>query len=140
MKLEALHEGQYLRILWNEESRIIGTDWKEMTSEMTTEEFKANLTLFATQVESKKAPSILVDVTKFRHKVQPEVQPWRIKNISTRYSAAGVRRFAFLSARSADSTKHEQVRGGREISHSRLRDHQQQAVAWLTDKSGHEVA
>lgn|SRR5262249_19358096 len=101
MKPETLHEGQYLRILWDEESRIIGIDWKETTSAMTTEEFKADLMLFATHVEFKKAPSILVDVTKFRHKMQPEVQEWRVKNISTRYAAAGVRRFAFLFPKGA---------------------------------------
>jgi len=26
----------------------------------------------------------------------PDVQPWRVKNISNRYAAAGVERFAFL--------------------------------------------
>jgi hypothetical protein len=56
---------------------------------MTDEEFKAELTLFAGQVEQKKARGILVDVSRFRHKPGPEVRPWRIKNISNRYYAAG---------------------------------------------------
>jgi hypothetical protein len=63
---------------------------------MSIEEFKADLTLFAAHVEQKRAPAILVDVGKFRHKPAPEVQEWRVKNISNRYNAAGVRRFAFL--------------------------------------------
>ena len=96
MTLEQLYEGPYLRILWDENSKIIGIDWKETTAAMTNEEFKAVLMLFATHVEFKRALGILVDVIKFRHKVQPEVQEWRVKNISTRYAAAGVRRFAFL--------------------------------------------
>jgi len=37
-----------------------------------------------------------VDVRRFRHKPGLDLQPWRVKNISPRYSAAGVRRFAFL--------------------------------------------
>ena len=96
MTPELLHEGPYLRILWDEKSRIIAIEWKESTSAMTTEEFKTDLMLFATHVELKKARSILVDVSKFRHQMQPEVQQWRVQNISTRYAAAGVGRFAFL--------------------------------------------
>ena len=96
MKPHQLHEGQYLRILWDEKARIIGIEWKEATAAMTSEEFKTDLLLFATYVEMNKAPSILVDVSKFRHKIEPQVQRWRLMNISTRYSAAGVQRFAFL--------------------------------------------
>ena len=42
------------------------------------------------------AHGILVDVADFHHKIGPGVQEWRIENISSRYAAAGVRRFAFL--------------------------------------------
>jgi hypothetical protein len=42
--------------------------------------FYAELTFFAGHVEKKKAPGILVDVTKFRHKMAPDVQKWRVKN------------------------------------------------------------
>ena len=91
-----LHEDKFFKIVWDENTRTIGIDWKEATSSMTDEEFKAQLTLFAGQVEQKKAQGILVDINNFRHRPGPDVQPWRIKNISNRYSAAGVERFAFL--------------------------------------------
>ena len=90
MQLELLHEGRFLQILWDEKTRIISVDWKEATSAMTAEEFKADLTLFATYVETKKARGILVDVSKFRHKMEPEVQQWRVKNISTHGTARQV--------------------------------------------------
>jgi hypothetical protein len=96
MDLTQLHEDEFLRILWNGRAKIIGIDWKEATSAMTDEEFKAELTLFAGHAEQKKARGILVDVSRFRHKPGSDVQPWRVKNISNRYSAAGVGRFAFL--------------------------------------------
>ncbi len=96
MQPEQLHEDDFLRILWDEKTRIIGIDWKESTSAMSGEEFKAELTLFADYVERKKAPGILVDVNKFHHKMAPDVNQWRVKNISSRYNAAGVKRFAFL--------------------------------------------
>ena len=91
-----LHEDKFFKILWDESTQIIGIDWKEATSAMTDEQFKAELTLFAGHVEQKKARGILVDVSGFRHKPGPDMQPWRVNNISNRYSAAGVRRFAFL--------------------------------------------
>src|SRR5258708_36077857 len=63
---------------------------------MTDEDFKMELTLFAKQVEERRAPRILIDVSKFHHRPGAEIGEWRLKNISTRYNAAGVRRFAFL--------------------------------------------
>lgn len=96
MKTQQLHDDTFLRILWNDESRVIGIDWKEATSSMTDEDLKKEPTLFADHVEAKKAHGIRVDVARFRHKPGPDMEEWRLKNISGRYYAAGVRRFAFL--------------------------------------------
>lgn len=96
MSATQIRDAEFLTIWWDEATRIIGIDWKETTAAMTDEQFKAELTLFAGQVEQKKALGILVDVSRFRHRPGPDVQPWRVKNISNRYSAAGVGRFAFL--------------------------------------------
>ena len=51
-----LHD-KFLKILWDNPSRIIGIDWKETTAEMSDEEFKADLTTFG-YVEQKKADGI----------------------------------------------------------------------------------
>ena len=56
MKPALLHEDKYLRILWDAQTRIISIDWKASTSEMTDEDFKTELTLFAEQVEDQGAP------------------------------------------------------------------------------------
>lgn len=96
MQPEQIHEDRFLRILWDKDTKIIRIDWKEATSAMTSEEFKAELMIFATHVEQKKAFAILVDVARFQHKMSPDVQAWRVENISSRYNAAGVKRFAFL--------------------------------------------
>ena len=101
MQTTQLHEDKFLTILWEESTQIIGIDWKEATSAMTDEQFKAELTLFAGHVEHKKARGILVDVSRFRHKPGPDVHPWRVKNISNRYAAAGVKRQAFLFPKGA---------------------------------------
>src|SRR5258708_27828521 len=102
MQTTQLHEDKFLEISWEEKARIIGIDWKEATSLMTDEEFKAALTLFAGHVEQKKARGILVDVSCFRHKPGPEVQPWRVKNISNRYAPAGGKRQAFLFSKGGE--------------------------------------
>jgi hypothetical protein len=99
-----LYEDKFFKIFWDESARIIGIDWKEATSSMTDEEFKAEMTLFAGQVEQKKALGILVDVSRFRHKPGPDVQPWRVKNISNRYYAASVTQFWLRSVQAAIPT------------------------------------
>src|SRR5215470_2444494 len=101
MQAIQLHEDKFLKISWEEKARVIGIDWKEATSSMTDEDFKAALTLFAGHVEQKKARGILVDVSRFRHKPGPEVQPWRVKTsrIVTPLQALSVRRFFFRRVR-----------------------------------------
>ena len=96
MKPQQLHENKFHNILWDDHSRVIRLDWREGTSSMTGEDFKTELTLFADHVEAKKAHGILVDVAGFRHKPGPDIEEWRLKNISGRYEGGGVRRFAFL--------------------------------------------
>ncbi len=132
MNNEQLHDGPYLRIFWEEGPRIIGIEWKETTAAMTTDEFKAALTLFATHVESKKAPSILVEVPNFRPRVQPEMQQWRVQNISTRYNSAGVKRFAFLFPAGAQIPAAMNQSAPEEKFQIRAFDDRQTAEAWLT--------
>ena len=96
-----LHEDEFLRVLWDEELLVIGIDWKEATAAMTDKDFRAELTLFVGYVEEKKARGILVDVSKFRHQMAADAQQWRVKNISTRHDAAGIKRFAFLFPKNA---------------------------------------
>lgn len=101
MQPTTLHDDQFLQILWDDKSRIISIKWKEATASMTDENFKDELFLFAGYVEQKKAPGILVDICEFRHKMSPTVREWRVRNISSRYNAAGVQRFAFLLPRAS---------------------------------------
>ena len=96
MPAAMLHDGRFLKIFWDAGTRIIGIEWKDSTAAMTGEDFKAALEMFAGHVEAQRARGILVDVAQFRHKVTPGVQEWRVRNISNRYAAAGVERFAFL--------------------------------------------
>src|SRR5262245_66181241 len=131
MKTQQLYDDTFLRILWDDESRVIGIDWKEATSSMTGEEFKKELKLFADHVEAKKAHGILVDVAHFRHKPGPDMQEWRVKNISGRYYAAGVVRFAFLFPVGAPIPPMMNQSSPGEKFGTRAFNAAEEAVAWL---------
>lgn len=130
-----LHDDQFLKILWDANTGIIRIDWKEATSSMSDEQFKTELTLFAGHAEKKKARGILVDVNRFRHRMAPAVQEWRVKNISTRYSAAGVTRFAFLFPENSHipPTMNQSSLG--EDFQTRAFTNRDEAMAWLLDAS-----
>jgi len=130
-----LFEDKFLGIWWDEGMRIIGIDWKEATSTMTEEEFRAELTIFAKYVEEKKAPAILVDVSRFRHQPAPDFQPWRVKNISNRYNTAGVKKEVFLFPKNAPIPPQMNQSAAGEEFLTRAFDDREQAVAWLTAKA-----
>ena len=130
MQTTQLHDEKFFKVFWDERTRIIGIDWKETTSSMTDEEFKTALTVFAGHVEQKKARGILVEVSRFRHRPGPDVQPWRVKNISNRYSAAGVGRFAFLFPEGAQVPQMQSAPGENFLT-ATFNDIQK-AEAWLT--------
>ena len=130
MKTQQLHEDNFAKILWDDQSRVIRIDWKEATSSMTDAEFKKELSLFADHAEVKKAHGILVDVAGFRHKPGPEIQEWRIKNISGRYYAAGVRGFAFLFPESVATPPPMKSSPGEKFE-TRVFNAAEEALAWL---------
>jgi len=69
---------------------------------------------------------------RFRHKIGPAVHEWRIKNISTRYSAAGVRRFAFLLPAHPPVPQMMNQSSPGESFVTRGFNSAEQAMAWLT--------
>ncbi len=131
LQAKQLYEGQFLTILWDTPRRIIGIRWKPTTAEMTDEDFKSALTVFAEHVERTCAEGILVDVADFHYRMGPGVQEWRVKNISTRYSAAGVRRFAFLFPAGAEIPPMMNESAAGESFLTQAFTSQEKAVAWL---------
>ena len=127
-----LYDGKFLKILWDNPSRIIGINWKESTAEMSDEDFKADLTTFAGYVEQQKGRGILANVAHFRHRPGPDLQPWRVKNISTRYAAAGVKRFAFLFPEGAQVPPMMNQSAPGESFETRAFNSIDEATKWLT--------
>jgi len=133
MESTELHEDRFLRILWDGLTRIIAIDWNESTAAMTDDEMKDELALFARYVEDNRASCILVDVTRFQHRMGPEFQQWRVQNISPRYSAAGVKRFAFLLSPDADIPSAMNQSAPGEAFVTRAFNNRDGAIAWLTE-------
>jgi len=55
MQAKPLHDSKFLKILWDEKTRMIALEWKETTAAMTNEYFKADLTLVAGHFKKPKA-------------------------------------------------------------------------------------
>jgi hypothetical protein len=68
----------------------------------------------------------------FCHKPEPDVGQWRLKNISTRYNAAGVQRFAFVFPKDSQIEPMANQPSEGEQFLTQAFDTHEQATAWLT--------
>ena len=57
MEAMELHDDLFMKIFWDEHTRIIGIDWKDATSSMTDEDFKAELTLSRRAASRRRRPT-----------------------------------------------------------------------------------
>ena len=133
MQTTQLHEDAFYEILWDQKTRIIGIKWKQATASMTDDDFKSELVGFAEYVEQQKARGILIDVAAFRHRPGPDLEEWRLKNISGRYYAAGVRRFAFLFPQGASIPPMMNKSAASEKFVTRAFNDTEKAMTWLTE-------
>ena len=69
--------------------------WYDTTASMSASEFQDWLAGFASEVERRKRPGILVDATSFRMDPANMNEQWRDENITPHYNAGVVRKFAF---------------------------------------------
>jgi hypothetical protein len=79
----------------HQQEGILELRWLPSTAEMTDDDFKATLELFAEQAERTGAPLLLIDAVEFHHRFDEGVMQWRDHQIIPRYNALGTKRFAF---------------------------------------------
>jgi hypothetical protein len=79
----------------HQQQEILELRWLPSTTEMTDDDFKTTLELFAEHAERAGPPLLLIDATEFRHRFGEGVMAWRDRQIIPRYNASGTRRFAF---------------------------------------------
>jgi hypothetical protein len=83
--IDHAHEG-YLEIRWYDD-----------TEAMSPAEFQDWVAAFAGEVEHRRRPGILVDLTRFLMNQDTMDDDWWPTQIVPRYNAAGVKKFAFLA-------------------------------------------
>lgn len=131
-----LHENEYFEITHDAQSGILEIDWTERTAAMSDETFKDALQRLAGLAAEHGARSLLVDVTRFRHHVGPELGAWRGAEITPQYNRAGVRRFAYVFAPGADlppsSEEAPEAYEGEDFA-TRFFDAEDEARAWVSD-------
>src|SRR5579871_3240441 len=130
--MQTINDDTFSQVSWDNNTRILRIDWKEATASMTDEDFKSQLELFAGLVEAKKGRGMLVAVAHFRGKPSPAVNEWRLKNISPRYSGAGLQRFAFLLPSDSPIPPMMNQSSPGEGFQTRGFNNVDQATAWLT--------
>lgn len=75
---------------------VLELEWFETTASMSDDDFKRGLERLAALAEERSVPHVLIDVTRFAHRLSPDLARWREQHIIPRYNRAGVRKFAFL--------------------------------------------
>lgn len=85
-------------ILHHPDQQTLELKWFESTQQMTDDDFKTSLDLYASAAERvKPIACMLIDSRDFGHAFgDPGVMRWRDEEIIPRYNAAGVKKFAFL--------------------------------------------
>lgn len=73
----------------HQQQGVLELRWLPSTSDMTDDDFKVTLELFAEQAERTGAPFLLVDSTDFGHQFGEGGMEWRNQQIIPRYNASG---------------------------------------------------
>lgn len=102
-----LNRDEYGVIRHDAENGILELEWLDASSDMTDDDFKRSMLRYAELAGAQSTPALLVDVTKFRHRMGKGVGAWRDENIIPAYNSAGVKKFAFLVAAGTSGTVEE---------------------------------
>jgi len=120
----------------HQQQGILELQWLPSTAEMTDDDFKATLELFAEQAERTGTPLLLIDATDFGHQFGEGVMAWRDQHIIPRYNASGTRRFAFHVPEGFPDTMEaggQPVIDGSATFPTAWFTHRQHALDWLSE-------
>ena len=92
---QVVYEDEWGEVIDRPGASVLEIRWFDTTRQMTGEQFKQWLCVFAEKTEQTRRPGCLVDATSFRMPPTNQDMGWRDENIIPRYNAAGVKRFAF---------------------------------------------
>jgi hypothetical protein len=94
--MTTIHQDPLFSFELDSDSSILRFHWTEKTANMTDEDFKRALLLYADYAEKHSARGLLVDVRNFQHQLAPETSKWRDEVVAPKYAKAGVKKFAYV--------------------------------------------
>lgn len=133
-----IYESNFLTLNYSEEKQLIEVIWHSSTAQMTDDEFKHEMKLYATHAEQNKPKFSLVDTSQFLMTVVPETQAWVNEHIHQRSLSAGIQKFAYLMSKdifsqvSIEQTMEEG--NAQELFETAYFDDKEKALKWLVEK------
>lgn len=76
--------------------KLVRLTWLSGSADMTDQDFKGALEVFAEGALQHHARLLMIDVTEFKHRPSPEVLAWRDQTIVPKYNRAGVKKVAWV--------------------------------------------
>ncbi len=126
-----LNATDYWTMSRNDTGTIIDFRWTDATRNMSEEDFRGGLRVFAGLAEEHRPVGLLVDIRSFGHEPGPDTGTWRAAEITPRYNRAGVRRFGYLVGPGFQGPKNSPVRNDGEDFETAFFDDEAAARSWL---------
>jgi hypothetical protein len=83
-------------ITWHKPSRLLRLTWLPGTADMTDEDFREALEVFADGAVQHRAERLIIDVREFRHRPSAEILAWRDATTVPKYNRAGAKKQAWI--------------------------------------------
>lgn len=126
-----VREDRWGEVIDRPDADVIEIRWYDTTRDLDRDTFNAWLDSFAGAVESSGRSTILTDATSFLMPRDQMDGAWRDANITPRYDAAGIRRFAFLLPDGSPPVGAAPQREGAATFPTGYFDRREDALAWL---------
>lgn len=78
---EKLHQSKYTTVLFEKENNILVQLWNEASEDMSHEENKTEMLALLHALRRSQCVGLLVDATRFKYIISPEMQEWVNQNI-----------------------------------------------------------
>lgn len=95
--LNHVYEDRFGEVIDHADDGYLEIRWYDATEDMSADDFRSWVAAFAGEVERRRRPGILVDVTRFLMDQSDMDGDWWYEQIVPRYNGAGVEKFAFLA-------------------------------------------
>lgn len=83
-------------ISWQKPEKLARLTWLRGSKDMTDEDFRETLEVFAETALQHRAIGLVIDVREFRHRPSPEILNWRNESMVAKYKRAGVKKLAWI--------------------------------------------